>query len=429
MRAVVLLLFAVLLMACAGPQLDGESATLRAGVASAIVSPPPGSFIAGDARNRRFAGEHDPLYAKALVLDDAGQRLALVVIDNIGLTLPDIRAIQQRAAAEVPGLPPERILVSSTHTHSGPDVVGLWGEHELSSGRSADYMTFLIETAAAQVAMAAVDLVPVTVRVGSDWVPLDWVRNVTEPRLLDSTLTVVAFEAANGATIATLTNYACHPTVQDAVSDLVSADYVSGFYRRMGEALDGEHLFLQGAIGGWVQPDKRARGFDLADRYGAELADAALALQATATPVTEPRLGFARETFAIPMANPGFLALLEAGVLTRELEAGAVATEVAWFAIGDVQFATHPGETSPLHSRQTRAMLGADHSLILGLTQDALGYILTPEYFDPDTALPSAAYLTATSVGPEAAPRMLEALAHVIARGQSEGRQNMSDTP
>lgn len=50
---------------------------LRAGAASAVVSPEPGAFIAGDARNRRFAGEHDPLFARALVVDD-GDRKSVV---------------------------------------------------------------------------------------------------------------------------------------------------------------------------------------------------------------------------------------------------------------------------------------------------------------------------------------------------------------
>ncbi|MFU8817188.1 MAG: hypothetical protein ACNA7W_17715 [Pseudomonadales bacterium] len=397
-------------------QMASENPWLQAGAAAAEVSPQPGAFIAGDARNRRFAGEHDPLYARAVVFAHGEQAAAIVVVDNIGLGHPDVQRIQRRAAELTTSLElaAERILVSSTHTHSGPDVTGLWGEHELSSGRDETYMAQLIEAAARQVAAAAASRQPVELLIGSANVPLSWVENVTEPGLLDSRLTVVRLQAIDGTTVATLTNYACHPTVLDGVSDQVSADYVGGFYRAMSERFDGEHLFLQGAIGGWVQPVKDGRGFELADRYGTTIAEAAQRALAEAEPWRMPRLDFQRHRFEIPLENPGFLALLEAGVLQRPLYDGHIRTEVAYLALGGVSLATHPGETSPAHSLATRQMLGGEHTMVLGLTQDALGYILKPEYFAAATDIPSADYLTATSIGPEAAPRMLQALRAVI---------------
>lgn len=389
-----------------------EGAPLMAGAASATVSPEPGAFIAGDARNRRFSGEHDPLFARALYLGDGTTALALVVVDNIGLVYPDIERMRIRSVelAGDPALTAQRVIIGSTHTHSGPDVVGLWGEHELSSGRDEAYMDRLVEAVAAQVAAAAAARRPVTVRAASGDHELDWVRNVSEPGLLDRRVTVMQFLGEDGASVATLTNFACHPTVLDAVFDQVSSDYVAGFYRRMGERLEGEHLFLQGAIGGWVQPERPRRDVSLALDYGASVARTALALLERSDPVSPAPLRFASRRFEIPLENPGFSALLEAGVLSRELRDGALTTETAWFAIGDVEFVTHPGETSPAHAFASRELLGAEHSMVIGLTLDALGYILKPEYFDADAAFPSAGYLTATSVGPEAAPRLLAAI-------------------
>lgn len=409
----------ILVMACAcAPAFGAQRDALLAGASSTTVSPAPGAFIAGDARDRRFTGEHDPLFARAVVLRHGDTALALVVVDNIGLVRPDIQRMRQRAAELVndPALPPQRIIVSSTHTHSGPDVVGLWGEHELSSGRDPEYMAALTETVAAQVASAAAQLVPVTARVASGQHRLEWVRNVTEPGLLDNGFAVMQLTDAKGVNIATLTNFACHPTVMDAVTDQVSSDYVAGFYRVINERLDGEHLFLQGAIGGWVQPDKRSRSFDLADRYGASVANAALDLLDKAEPLAAPHIAFASRTFDIPLENAGFAGLIEAGVLDRELHDGAIRTEVAWFAVGGVEFVTHPGETSPAHSLASRKLMQAEHSFVLGLTLDALGYILKPEYFAPDASYPSADYLTATSVGPQAAPRLMTELEALVPR-------------
>ncbi|MEZ5559630.1 MAG: hypothetical protein R3E86_13935 [Pseudomonadales bacterium] len=405
-----------------GAAADHGGVQLLAGASSTIVSPAPGAFIAGDARNRRFTGEHDPLFARAVVVSDGASAVALVTVDNIGLVHPDIDAIRRRAAelaaalAPHTGLPAERIVVSSTHSHSGPDVVGLWGADELTSGRDPVYMARLIESTAQQVAAAAAMLRPVTMRVASGEPSLDWVHNVTEPGLLDREMTVAQFVDGNGTTVATLTNFACHPTVMDAVSDQISSDYVAGFYRMMGEVLPGEHLFLQGAIGGWVQPDKTGRSFALADRYGADVARAALSLLAQAEQESDPGIRFASRQFDIPLHNPGFAALLDAGVVQRPRYDGAIRTESAWFAIGETQFVTHPGETSPAYSLQSRARMSARHSFVLGLGLDALGYILKPDYFAADASYPSREYLTATSVGPEAAPRLMRTLEALIPR-------------
>ena len=237
-------------------------------------------------------------------------------------------------------------------------------------------------------------------------------ENICEPELLDRTTTVLQFQGCEGNSVLTLTNFACHPTVMDGVTDQVSSDYVAGFYRAMGEQLGGEHLFLQGAIGGWVQPVKEGRSFELADTYGRSVADAALAALAGAVSVPEPEIQFASKKLTLALENEGFKALAAAGVL--DLPPGdTVQTEVAWFRIGPVQFATHPGETSPFYALETRKLMGAGPSFVLGLTLDALGYILKPEYFT-NPEMKFADYLTSMSVGPRTGPAVMDALGEII---------------
>ena len=50
----------------------------------------------------------------------------------------------------------------------------------------------------------------------------------------------------------------------------------------------------------------------------------------------------------------------------------------------------------------------------MGLTQDAMGYILKPEYFAEDVSYPHAEYLTSVSVGVEAGPRVMAALEEIV---------------
>ena len=217
--------------------------------------------------------------------------------------------------------------------------------------------------------------------------------------------------APSGETVATLTNFACHPTVLDGDNSLVSSDYVSGFYQTMTqEALRGEHLFLQGAIGGWVQPLQGDHSIELARRLGQEVARASLELLAEAVANGPAELEFRSREFSVPLDNWGFKLMMWLGVLARETLDGDMQTEAAWFRIGGAQFVTHPGETSPYYSLRSRELMNASHTFVLGLTQDAMGYILKPEYFADDAAFPHGDYLISVSAGAETGPRLMESL-------------------
>lgn len=388
----------------------------RAGAASVSINPPLGSYIAGDAQNRTFTGVNDDIFAKAVVFDDGTTAMAIVTVDCIGLIRPTIERIRTESAvrAGLSRLTPERIIVASTHCHSGPDVVGIWGPDRLHSGVDQQYMEQLIDKTVAQVARAAAALQPATVRAVSLESQVDWVRNSSEPGELDKILSVMKVETADGGCITTLINFACHPTILDGVHDVVSSDWVGGVYRGMADALSGEHLFLQGAVGGWVQPEKGDRSFGLADRYGRELAAEALDALKNARQEQNPDIAFSRISVSFPMDNPAWGQLGKLGIIPRAFD-DAIETEVAAFRIGKIGFATHPGETAPTYSRQTRALLDVDTTFVIGLGLDALGYIVKPEYFTNPDAYSSADYLTSMSAGPQTGPLMMRGLAQATA--------------
>lgn len=395
---------------------EANTMSIQAAAAQAVVTPAIGSFIAGDAKNRRFTGIHDDLYAKAALLDDGDTALALVAIDCIGLTYPDIEKIRHEGArlAANPRLTPDRIVVGSTHTHCGPDVVGIWGPEDTVTGRDPEYIKRLIATAAGQIQEAAANLRPATLQYAQTTAGEDWVVNDCEPALLDRTLVALQAQDTEGTSIFTLTNFACHPTILDAVVDEVSADYLYGFYKGVGERLGGVNLFFQGSIGAWIQPNKQTRDFDTIDTLGRGVAARMLEALARPTAIATPRLRHVANKLHLEVANPGWKLMAAIGLVDREID-DTVETEVSWFAIGPVQYATHPGETSPQHGLDTKAMMPGDGpKCVLGLTQDALGYILKPEYFADNTPYPFAEYLTSMSLGPKTAPDMLAALRAII---------------
>ena len=70
----------------------------------------------------------DPLFAKALVLDDGTTRLVLCVVDTCMMPR-DLIDRAKADASKVTGIPTERMLVSATHTHSAPSAMGCPGRN------------------------------------------------------------------------------------------------------------------------------------------------------------------------------------------------------------------------------------------------------------------------------------------------------------
>jgi hypothetical protein len=382
---------------------------LKVGVSKAIITPKTGSFIAGDKQDRKFTGVLDELYAKAVVVYDGNTSFALVTVDCIGLLYSDLLKIREAAAKLDYGVPflPENIVISSTHTHAGPDVVGIWGKDYSESGVDPEYMDFLITTVAEEIRKATENMMESHLVYGMTEHGHEWVGNICQEEV-DRSVTVLQFQDMNGKNIVSLTNFACHPTYLDAVYSEVSADYIAGFYQEMEQQLGGEHLFLQGAIGGWIQPLDKGIDYQATLERGKGLASAAIKSLADAKPLKSKKLNFRSKTLLLPVENEAWQQLAAAGIFQRELN-DVVESEIAWFSIGEASFATHPGETAPIFGLDTKELMGDGPKFILGLSQDAMGYILKPAYFD-DPSLPHSAYLTRMSLGKRTGPLIMEEL-------------------
>lgn len=392
-----------------------SKATLLVGAAAATINPEDGVFLAGYEHGRASTGVHDGLYAKAVVFDDGKTAVALVVLDAVSLQYPTVQHIREAASKTVQGLdlPPERIIVQATHTHCAPDTIGIYGPDATTNGVNPAYMEHLVQTAAAQVARAAAGRRPAALR-HAETVCAGWAVNDSESEALDNSVVILQCLDETGNNIATLTNFACHPTVLDGRTTLVSADWVGAFYKAMGEALPGEHLFLQGAIGAWIQPKTPERSFALAEQYGNDLAEKTLAALAHTTPITEYAIRATHKPFTMPLENDGFRLLREAGLLIRDMNDTGIPTEVSWFAVGPAQFATHPGETAPLFASQTRELMKTGPKFVLGLGLDHLGYICPPSFFKNPQGIPFAEYQISMSPGEAAGPSMMAALREII---------------
>ncbi|HEX6105359.1 MAG TPA: neutral/alkaline non-lysosomal ceramidase N-terminal domain-containing protein [Gemmatimonadales bacterium] len=144
---------------------------LRAGFARVDLTPPPGVGLSGNGpEGRRSTGYRTRLHVGALVLEDpGGERIGLVVAD-----LAHVPANLHRLAAarlvERTGIGADRLLVSATHTHSGPG--NFYGERQYNANtaRVAGYdprvTDFIVERITAAVERAASELQPAAIAWG-----------------------------------------------------------------------------------------------------------------------------------------------------------------------------------------------------------------------------------------------------------------------
>lgn len=208
----------------------------------------------------------DPLFVRTLVLDDGVQRFAVLALDAVAIggisDIPDDFLAKFRAAAETRfGIPAAHLLVSATHTHPANDKALHCPPDELLR-RCLDSIAAALETRVPVVAAAARTeekrfTMNRTLRLkdGSHWsvrhanpAPPD--DMVAELGPLDPSVGVLKFDRAdNGATVAVLFNFACHPLWGDP-ANRISANYPGVACGVIEDLLPGATaIFLQGAAG------------------------------------------------------------------------------------------------------------------------------------------------------------------------------------
>jgi hypothetical protein len=408
MKQLTALLISLLLFGC--NQKKDEYGELRVGVSYQSITPKIGAFIAGDKNNRRFTTVHDSLYVKAMVLSDSKNTMAIVVYDCIGMLYPTLVEIRKEVSSRIPAseFDASHIVMASTHTHSGPDVVGIWGPDQMTSGVDSEYMEEIIQKSADAIDAAWKNRQEATVVYAETQFGEDWVFNISDSLSLDRSLTILQFLDHKGESIATLNNFACHPTIMDGASSAVSADYVSSMYTVLNKKIGGVNFFLQGAIGGWVQPEYEAKSFENVNKRGQELGTKITTALEVPIKLSSESIQFKSSIFNLPVSNVNFQQLTKMGVINRSIT-DSVRTEVAWFSIGNAQFVTHPGETTPTHSFESkRLMTNEGPRFVIGLGMDALGYILTPEFYEENPKVKHSEYLTGMSIDEEAGAVLID---------------------
>lgn len=268
-----------------------------AGAARRDITPPVGIYhrMWGAATHDRATGVHRPLVCTALALApaDSGESAApqaqvIVSLDHCLMWNDDLDRLLA-TICRATGLEPGQLQIALTHTHAA----GLLDStrSDLPGGELiGPYLEQLANSAAEAVGEALAALAPATIVYGTgrcslaaqrdfwDEASRQFVCGLNPAGEADDTLLVARITRMAGETVATVVNYACHPTTLAWDNTLLSPDYVGALRETVEAATEGAPcVFLQGASGD-LGP---RRGFvgdvAVADRNGRELGHNAIA--------------------------------------------------------------------------------------------------------------------------------------------------------
>ena len=219
---------------------------LKAGSATANITPPLGTAIPGGFRPRYAENVDDDLFAKALVIDNGLTRIAIVTCDLIAIPEKTANAAKARIAERC-GIPAAQVMVNATHTHTAVAIANLLGVDE-----DTDYTEWVPLKIADAVELAVWRLKPARVGFASvdeeritfnrRWHMKDGtVRfnpGIEHPDLVEPTgtidpeLAMMFVEADDGTPVSAVANFSLHYIGTDN-SNALSADYFGHFDRLM----------------------------------------------------------------------------------------------------------------------------------------------------------------------------------------------------
>lgn len=250
-------------IACAYAAASGAAVAhgeLKAGAAVVDVTPPQFPVLVNGGMLQNSASKvKTPVNARALVLDDGRERIAIVVVDSCMMSRPFLDEAK-KLASEQTKIRPDRMLISATHTHSAPAAMGCLGTEA-----DPQYVPFLRLKLAEAIATAERNLEPARVGWGvidaAEYTALrQWVRrpdrivedpfgnmtvraNMHAGRVWDDVtgeagpedpdLSLISFQAKDGRPLAVLANFSMHYFSDSPIS----ADYFGLFCDGMKERM------------------------------------------------------------------------------------------------------------------------------------------------------------------------------------------------
>jgi hypothetical protein len=420
-------------------------------------------WLAGFHQGRPANGVNDPLWARTMVIDDGRHRIGLCVIDMMGFGHDDVITTRKRIK-ETLGL--DYVIIASTHVHSSPDLMGMWGPSPMRRGTDEAYLEEVIDGIVASFGDAVAALRPARLKFAenlTDALPL--VGDSRPPQVFDAGIRLMqAIDLEKGNTLGTFMNWGNHPETLWSGNVMLTSDFPhyyrtyleEGIYQGdslIQEGVGGIALFANGAVGGLMTtrpPDTiphpltkeliTGATFQKAEAQGMALALLSLnALRShEAVTVDASTLALQARTISLKMENKlfrlaGFLGIFRRGYHKRQ----HLRSEVAAWSIGPAAFVHVPGELypeilnggvespeggdyglAPVESPAIRELMSHRFKFFVGLSNDEIGYIVPKSQWDTKAPFTygrdKAPYGEVNSLGPETAPVIYQHVKEIL---------------
>lgn len=255
---------------------------LKAGVALRDISPKPGEELAGYPHYpRNNTGVHDPLYAACMYLKHGEEEVAMVTVDLLFFSKKHVEVVRREVEQQC-GIKASRIMISCSHTHSGPWASGRLDIESLEAGKQQNpkYIRELREQITGAIVEAKnqcfeAEFASGTAICGAENGIGGNRRCPGGPH--DPLVSVMAVRDMEQKVRGIFVNYTLHPTYIHEWSNVVTADY-PGYLRMQLNELEEEAVigFSQGASGNQSSRYYRqGESFEEAERVGRTLGKAA----------------------------------------------------------------------------------------------------------------------------------------------------------
>ena len=356
---------------CAGMKID----YLQIGVATTDITPPVGVTLSGyGSRAGQAEGVDHALRAEAMVCRDGmGGCWAMVTSDVIGYPAQFVDMVRKQVALSC-DVPEQAVLLSATHTHSGPAGQRTYGEQRVPEDDS--YREWLIHRLADVVVEARDAVEPGAFEVTHTRAPLlghnrrviegGTCRNEWEDLAgqhvgyFDPTVQLVGVRRPNGRLEALVVNYGCHPVTLGPSNMQISADY-PGYLKDKLEG-DGHAATVMFALGAAANINPRAAirtGTQTPTAMGSELA----AIVARAVPDLQP------------------LSADTVRWVTEPWNTGTTVSEIQALRVGELVVLAIPGELFSEYAEGFRRQSPATTTLVVTMANDAVGYLPLDESY------------------------------------------------
>ncbi len=170
------------------------------------------------------------------------QALAFIVIDTLGVS--GYLNFQIRQQILKLGIPIHQQFIMATHTHSSPDLIGIWG------GVSQEFKKQWIEKIKSSVFLSLKKVTQVDIFTVNHQTNLPIInRRIPQKKVNPNTLSIINFRNKNNQDILSLLFYAIHPVFLGSTNKIPSSDFIGDLEKKFQHKFKHTMIYINGAIG------------------------------------------------------------------------------------------------------------------------------------------------------------------------------------